>query len=113
MPSALARKPSSAEFEAYRAMLALAGFRQIKQTTITVTTANTTYTVTEPGTRRVVVIHGAAAYGDIRFNFQAAATSSSIPVLSQRYFTVDAEKDQVLNFIGVPASTVMNIMEID
>lgn len=107
------RRPSSIEYEGARAMLSLAGIRQLKQTTVTVTTANTTYTVTEAGTRRVVVVHGATAYGDIRFNYKATATTTSVPVLASSYFVVDAEKDDVLNFIGVPASTVVNIVEIE
>lgn len=114
MPNALARRASTLFFEAARAQLALAGFRQVKQTTIaTIVGTNVAYTVTEPGTRRVVLMHAAATYGDVRFNYNAAATGSSMPVLSQRYFVVDAKKDDTINLMGATAVTTVNIMEID
>lgn len=100
------------EWEQGKAMLSLAGVRQVKQTTVTVTTSNTTYTVTEKATRRLIVVHGSATYGDIRFNPDATATTTSFPILGSTYFVIDVEKDDVINFIGVPASTVVNLMEI-
>jgi len=105
------RRLTTNEYEGNLAEVASAGWRQLKQTTVTVTTADTTYTVTEPNTRRVKVIHGAATYGDIRFNYNAVATTTSFPVKGSEYVTVDAKKDDVLHFIGVPASTVVNVME--
>lgn len=109
------RSLSAIEFEAARAMLALAGIRQIVQATVAPTTgANAGYTVQDIRTRRVVCLHLGAAAGDIRFNYNATATSAHLPVIPQRYFVVDAEKDDVLNFFNTSAGTItVNLMEID
>lgn len=120
------RRVSMVQWEAGKAMLSLAGIRQLKQTSISVNTVTDgTYTVTEPATRRVVAIHAGAAYGDIRFNINAAASGTSFPVLAQRYFVVDARAAHsvpgqgtlaadVLHFFNASAGTlVVSIMEIE
>lgn len=109
------RRPSSVEFEAARAMLSLAGIRQLLQANISaLATANTSYTVADIRTRRVVIIHLGAGNGDIRFNFGAAAASTNIPVPSARFMVVDAEKDQTLQFFNTTAGAItVYFMEID
>lgn len=109
------RRPSSVEFEAARAMLSLAGARQLLQANISaLATANTSYTVADIRTRRVVIIHLGAGNGDIRFNFGAAVASTNIPVPSARFMVVDAEKDQTLQFFNTTAGAItVYFMEID
>lgn len=109
------RKLSMLDYEADRAMLSLAGVRQVNQTTVTaVNGASTAYTVTGPNTRRVIVIHLNAGNGDIRFNYNAAATSSNLPVIPARYFIVDAKKDDTLNFWNTTAGNItVNVMEVE
>lgn len=109
------RKLTSIEFEAHRATLSLAGIRLISQATVSATpSANTAYTVQNPHTRRVLVIHLSSGNGDIRFNYNAAATSSSLPIIPARYFVVDASKDDTLNFYNTAAAAVtINVAEIE
>ena len=120
------RRVSSIQWESGKAMLSLAGIRQLKQATISVNASTDgTYTVTEPGTRRVVAIHGGAAFTDIRFNMNAAADGTKMPVVAQRYFVVDARAAHsvpgqgsfaadVLHFFNASAGTLtVYIMEIE
>lgn len=109
------RRPSSIEYEGFRAMLALAGVRQLKQSSVAPGAgANSAYTVTEAGTRRVVAIHLGTGAGDIRFNHDAVADATKIPVIPQRYFVVDAEKDDTLNFFNTSGGAItVYVMEID
>lgn len=120
------RRISQMGWESGKAMLSLAGIRQLKQSSISVNAATDgTYTVTEPATRRVVAIHGGAAFTDIRFNINAAADGTKMPVVAQRYFVVDARAAHsvpgqgtlaadVLHFYNASAGTLtVYIMEIE
>lgn len=109
------RRPSSIEYEAARATLSLAGIRELVQANISATaTANTVYTVANISTRRVIVIHLGTGNGDIRFKHDAAAAATSIPVIPARYFVVDAEKDDTLNFWNTTAGAItVYLMEIE
>lgn len=85
------RNPSSWTYEQARAILSMAGFRQILQTSIAVNASSeNTYTVQDPGTRRVVAVHLSSGNGDIRFNINATATGTTFPVIPTRYFVIDA-----------------------
>jgi len=113
------RRLSPIEYEGHRAMLALAGVRQLVQSSVTVSNgAENSYTVTDPQTRRVICVHpGDAttpATGDIRINPAATATATAFPLLPQKYFVVDAEKDDDISFYNTTGSSiVVYVMEID
>lgn len=98
--------------DATLAVMALAGIRELKQSTASPTTgANATYTVTDGATRRVVVTHmgcASPAAGDIRFLAGAvAATAASMPLYPQRYMVFEANAGDVLNFFNTGADTVV------
>lgn len=109
------RKLTSIEFEGMRALLSLAGIRPILQATVSATPgANTSYTVQDNRTRRVLIIHLGAGNGDIRFALDGAATANSLPILPARYVVVDAAKDQTLNFWNTTAAAItVNLAELD
>lgn len=109
------RKIAQMEWEQGKAILSLAGIRELKQATIAPTTgANAAYTVTEAGTRRVVAIHLGAANGDIRYRTTTAASATNMPVIPARYFVIDCKKNDVLNFFNTSAGTItINLMEIE
>lgn len=112
------RRLSPIEYEGHRAMLALAGVRQLVQASVSVSNgAANSYTVTDPQTRRVICVHpgGATpATGDIRINPAATATATSFPLLPQKYFVVDAEKADQISFYNTTGSAiVVYVMEID
>ena len=84
------RRISDASWELAKGMLSIAGLRQVRQANITVTaTTDVTYTVQDEQTRRVVAIHLGTGNGDIRFNINAAASATNLPVIPARYFVVD------------------------
>lgn len=103
------------EYEGNQALVALAGIRQLKQTSISVgSSAENTYTVTEVGTRRVVCLHLATNNNDIRFDYNATATSTDMPVIPARYFVVDSEKDDVLHFYNTSGGAItVYLMEVE
>jgi len=109
------RDLSAIQYEAHRAMLALAGVRQIVQASVAPgASAEATYTVIDRRTRRVIVCHLGTGAGDIRFDFNATASSADMPIIPQRYFVVDAEKDDVLHFFNTSAGAItVYLMEID
>jgi len=108
------RQLTSIEYEASRAMLSLAGLRLISQSRVVGAAAGSdnTYTVTDPRTRRVVLYVDHAS-NVIRFNVNAAATSTSLPIKNQTYFVVDAKKDDVLHFYDTTGSTPVHFVEVD
>lgn|SRR5512135_90332 len=86
------RRTSVSTYELAKAILSVAGLRQILQTSISVGTgADGTYTVQSENCRRVVALHIGTGNGDIRFNINAAASASTIPVIPARYFVVDVQ----------------------
>lgn len=126
------RRPHSIEYEGMRAMLALAGIRMLSQAVVTGGGANSdnTYPVVDSNTRRVIILHNAATFGNIRFNMNAAATVNSMPIVAQRYFVVDARgpytipaaaaqgnpisvAGDIIHFFDVAGGTVVNFMEVD
>lgn len=109
------RDTSAIQYEAARAMLALAGIREIVQGSVAPgASANAAYTVVDVRTRRVVCVHLGTGAGDIRFRYNVAATATNIPVIPQRYFVVDAEKDDTLNFFNTTGGAItVYVMEID
>lgn len=111
----MARRPSSIEYEAARAMLAMAGIRILKQANVTVTLGEAdTYTVTEAGTRRVVCVHLGTGNGDIRIAHNATPTANSLPLIPASYFSVDAEKDDTIQFFNTTAGDIkVYLAEID
>lgn len=108
------RRPNNWIWEAALAQLSLAGIRFIKQATHSATNgANTVYTVTEPGTRRVVIIHLGTGNGDIRVAYKEAATATSLPVIPARYLVIDAKKDDTVQFWNTTGGVItVNILEI-
>lgn len=105
---AASRLPSSGTYEAVRAVMSMAGIRQILQANISATNgADTTYTVQDPGTRRVIFIHASAGSLDIRFNINAAASASTIPIIPTRYVVVDAHGP--LNKPTPPGQSVITV----
>lgn len=114
------RRVTAVEFEGALAQLAVAGIRQILQATVTAAPgASTPYTIQNTRTRRVLCIHLNSGAGDIRFNYNAAATATSFPVMPQRYFPVDASANgptaanpsggtaDTLNFFNTTGSSVI------
>lgn len=96
------------------AQMAVAGVNIQTQTTVTATAgANVTYTITKPGTRRLMCLHLGTGAGDIRVNYNAAATSASMPLLPQRYFVVEAAKDSYVAFWNTTAGDItVNVLEM-
>jgi hypothetical protein len=103
------------QHEMQRGILAMAGFRQILQTTLSVGAGVAAgYTVQRANTRRVVYIHNSTGAFDIRVDPTATATATSFPVLPQRYLTIDAKKDDVISFFNTSGGTVViSLMEIE
>jgi hypothetical protein len=108
------RPLSSIEYEGARAMLSLAGLRLISQSLVTGGAAGSdnTYTVTGPNTRRVVMYVNHAT-NVVRFNVNAAATASHLPIKNQTYFVVDAKKNDVLHFFDTTGGTPVHFVEVD
>lgn len=108
------RRPNNWVWEAQLAQLSLAGVRFIKQASHTATNGvDTSYTVTEPNTRRVVLVHIATGNGDIRVAYNEAATATSLPLIPARYFVVDAKKNDVIHFFNTTgAGIVVSVLEI-
>jgi len=108
----LTRRASTATWESMKAMLSLAGIREIKQSQLTVTASSSDfYLVAEETTRRVIVVHLAAGNGDIRFKYQrqgagATAVSTNLPVIPARYLVIDAEKNDKLSFFNTSGVSV-------
>ena len=114
----MARKLSAMEWEGFRAMLALAGVRQLVQSSVSVGTgAENSYTVANIETRRVIIVHGGGAtpaFGDIRFEINATAVATDFPIAPQKYFVVDAEKDDDLSFYNTSGGSItVYVMEIE
>ena len=87
-----ARRIAATAQEQGKAILSIAGFRIIPGTQATIAPgagAEATYTVLNAACRRVVAIHLGTGNGDIRFELNAAATATKIPVIPARYFIVD------------------------
>lgn len=101
------RKITNESRDAQQAMIALAGWRVISQTSVNAAPGtNTAYTVADDRTKRVVVLHLAAGNTDIRFAFNTAASSASLPLLPARYIVVDAGKGNTLNFWNTTAAAI-------
>src|SRR5512147_465429 len=120
------RRISEASWELAKASLSMAGLRQILQANISVGAGDSTYTVQSENCRRVVAIHLGTGNGDIRFNLNAAASASTVPVIPARYFVVDvqsprpatptepAKTGDVLHFFGTVAGpTTVYLVETD
>ena len=109
------RTKDNIPFEAGLANIAIAGLRILVQDTLSVPNGGTaTYTVVDPSTRRVLVIHNSTAAFDIRYNDGAVAASDDLPILPQFYFVVDREKDQILGFRNADTiAQTMNIVELE
>ena len=103
------------QWEAARAMLSLAGIRQLKQATVAPgASANASYTVTEAATRRIVAIHLGTANGDIRFNYNAASTATSLPMPTGSFLIIDVQKDDTVQFFNTSGGALtVNLMEIE
>lgn len=108
------RRPNNWQWEAALAQLSLAGVRFLLQALHSATTgANTVYTVADSRTRRVVVIHLSTGNGDLRADYNQAATATSLPVIPARYFVIDAKKGDTLQFWNTTGGTFnVNILEI-
>lgn len=101
-----ARRISASNYEAAKAMLSVAGLRQLIQANISAANgADSTYTVQNKATRRVVIVHLNAGNGDLRFNINANATATTVPVLAGRYFVVDCLQNDVLHFFNTTGTS--------
>jgi hypothetical protein len=101
------------------AAMAIAGLRILSQSVVTATAgASTSYTVTDKNCRRVVCLHTGTGAGDIRINFNAAATATHMPMLPQRYFVVEAcingdGTAETVRFWNTTVSSIsVNVMEV-
>ncbi len=114
-------------------MLSLAGVRQLVQTSVSVTTSDTTYAMQESNARRVICFHnggGTPTNLDIRFNINATAVATGFPIAFGKYFVIDARgpstqpagaaqgnpiaiAGDVLHFISTNGTITMFLMEID
>ena len=95
------------------AAMATAALRLENQSVVSCTgSADVTYTVTGADTRRVMLVYLGAGAGDIRFNFGAAATSASLPILPQRYVVIEAVVGEVLHFYNTVATANLNVAEL-
>jgi hypothetical protein len=85
-----ARRIAASNYELAKAVIAMAGVRQLVQANISVAgTSDGTYTPVNAATRRVIAIHLGTGNNDIHFNLNAAASSSTVPVIPARYFVID------------------------
>src|SRR5258705_377618 len=85
------RRISNADFEGNHALISLAGFRVVKQNSISAGPgAESTYTVQFANCRRVVILHLAVNDADIRYEYQATSDATKMPILPRRYFIVEA-----------------------
>ena len=110
----MVRKTSNKPWEADLAMIAVAGLRILKQTSVAPgASANVAYTVTEGDTRRVACIHIGTGNGDIRFKYNAAAAATDIPLIPALYVIVDATKDDTVQFFNTTAGAItVHLLEL-
>jgi hypothetical protein len=99
------------------ATMALAGIRELKQSSVGPTaSAAAAYTVTEADTRRVMCFHlgcTVPAAGDIRMRFNATASAAYMPLLPQRYVVFEAVAGETISFFNTGADTVtVYVMEL-
>src|SRR5713101_5770496 len=118
------RRTAAIEYEAARAMLSLAGIRQLYQTSLTVNAnALNSYVVLRKPTRRVIVLHLSSGNSDITFSYSSTsdpsttntpASSTSMPVLPTRYFVIDAAQNDTINFSNNTGGNItVFLMEIE
>lgn len=119
------RKSHNLAFESQRAMLSLAGIRMLSQSLVTGggAASDNSYTMVNSNARRVIIFVNHAT-NVVRFNMNAAATASHLPILNQRYFIVDARGPyqeangiavaaDVIHFFDTTGSTPVHFLEID
>lgn len=92
----------------------IAGWKILKQATVSATNAaNTTYTVTEEITKRVAFIVIGTTDGDIRFEHNAAATATDVPLVNAAYVTLEAKKNDTVEFWNTTGSPItVNVVEL-
>ena len=108
------RHLASLDFEKALATLALAGLRETAQAKHTATaSANSAYTVTGAGTRRVMCFHTGAGAVDLRVRHNAAADGDNMPITPQTYWVIDAKMGDTINFYNTTLGAItVSIMEL-
>lgn len=101
------RSQGNAAHEGSMAVMAMAGLRLLLQATHTATaSSNTSYTVQSKDAKRVIACHLGTGAGDIRVNQGAAATSSHVPLIPQRYLVFDAGVGETIQFYNTTAGNI-------
>ena len=108
------RKHGNLPNEGDRALLAIAGFRINLQTNVSVSASSeATYNVSDPASRRAVLVHLGAAAGDIRFVVDGTAAATDVPLLPERYIIFDVNTDSVIHLFNTTGGAiVVHIMEL-
>lgn len=111
----MARQYSNLEWESSRGILAMAGFRELLQAKMDLATVTEDiYTVQHENARRVVILHAASGATDLRVSATGTADDTKMPVLPQRYVSIDAKKGDELSFYNTSGNTItIYFMEID
>lgn len=110
----MVRRPTAAHFEGMMAMLKLAAFRVLTMAVHSATaSSNTSYTVQNEATRRVVCFFSGTIL-DIHFNHNAAASANTMPLKPADYVTVDAVKGDTVQFYNTTGGAInVYICEVD
>ena len=108
------RRLTSVEFESALASLALAGMRILLQDIKTATAGtHVEYTVVEPNTRRVMIVHLGTNAGDIRLAYKENAKATGFPVIPQAYMVIDAKAGDTISFWNTAGGDIgVNVLEL-
>ena len=101
------RNAAAMAWEAWRAMLSLAGWRIIIRAKKSPgAAAEATYTVLNKNCRRVALSSPGTAYGDILVDVNATADADSFPVPLNAHLVVDAGKDDIVHVFNTTAGAL-------